>query len=88
MILDTDSYKQFHPFFYPKNLTKLVSGFTPRASRIEGVDEAVFTNLQYYIKKYLIKKWNKKFFNQPLDKVLHKYKRFHKYFSGVPDMPT
>ncbi len=86
-ILLSDSYKQFHYKMYPKGLTKLYSNMTPRNSRLQGIDEAVWFGLQYYIKEYLINQWQELFFKQPLEKVIKEYKRFHKNFSGV-DMET
>jgi nicotinamide phosphoribosyltransferase len=51
------------------------SNFTPRSSRIEGIDRVVFLGLQYFIQEYLIKQWNESFFARPLEEVVQKYKR-------------
>lgn len=85
-ILNSDSYKQFHAFMYPKNLTMLYSNFTPRNLKYIGTDVAVFFGLQYYIKEYLILQWNETFFQRPWKSVEAEYKRFHKYFSFVEDI--
>ena len=37
----TDSYKLGHIHQYPDNTTKVYSNFTPRASKIDGVDKVV-----------------------------------------------
>lgn len=80
--LFSDSYKQFHAFMYPKNMTLLFSNETPRNSRL-GTKKAIFFGLQYYIKKRLVKDWNKLFFNVKWEKIEKELKRFHKHFSGV-----
>jgi nicotinamide phosphoribosyltransferase len=74
-LLLTDFYKIGHVFQYPKNTTKVYSNFTARGSRIEGVNSVIFFGLQYFIKKYLMEEFQKNFFEQPLEKILHDYKR-------------
>ncbi len=59
----TDFYKVHHNLMYPKGMTKLYSNFTPRKSRIEGINKVVFFGLQAFIKEYLIKQFNDNFFN-------------------------
>lgn len=73
-ILLTDFYKTEHFKMYPKNTTMIYSNFTPRKSRIKGIDSVVFFGLQYFIKKYLIKCFNEEFFQVPIEKVLEEYK--------------
>ena len=70
-----DFYKSGHIVQYPENTTRIYSNFTPRKSRVKGVNEVVFFGLQYFIKEYLIDKWNKGFFELPLDTVVNNYKR-------------
>lgn len=74
-LLFTDGYKVDHRRQYPKQTTLVYSNWTPRKSRIEGVEEVVFFGLQYFIKKYMIEAFNKDFFNQPKDAVCQKYQR-------------
>lgn len=62
-LLLVDSYKTNHNLMYPKGMTKLYSNFTPRKSRIEGINKVVFFGLQAFIKEYLIKQFNDNFFN-------------------------
>lgn len=52
-ILNTDFYKVSHSQQYPPGLTRVVSNFTPRRSRIPGVDRVVFVGLSYYLQRYL-----------------------------------
>lgn len=70
-----DFYKADHRRQYPENTTLVFSNFTPRKSRIPGVNTVVFFGLQYYIKEYLIKQWNENFFNRPIEYVLQDFNR-------------
>jgi nicotinamide phosphoribosyltransferase len=73
-LLLTDFYKVHHHRQYPEGMTLLYSNFTPRKSRLEGVDSIVFFGLQHFIKKYLLGKFQKEFFDVPLDKIIEEYK--------------
>lgn len=70
-----DFYKAVHAEMLPKNITKSVSYFTPRMSRVKRWDKVVMFGLQGFIKTYLIDYFNKEFFAKPLDEVLGEYKR-------------
>src|ERR1044072_1403870 len=70
-----DFYKADHRRQYPENTTLVFSNFTPRKSRIPGVNTVVSFGLQYYVKEYLIKQWNENFFNKPIDEVLSSFNR-------------
>jgi nicotinamide phosphoribosyltransferase len=61
-LLLVDSYKIHHTKMYPDGMTKLYSNFTPRKSRIAGVDKVVVFGIQHFILEYLIEKFNKDFF--------------------------
>jgi len=61
-LLLVDSYKIHHTRMYPEGMTKLYSNFTPRKSRIAGIDEVVVFGIQHFILEYLIDKFNKEFF--------------------------
>jgi len=73
-ILLTDFYKTEHQKMYPEGTTMIYSNFTPRKSRMKGVDEVVFFGLQHFIKKYLINEFYNFFFNRPLKYVIEEYK--------------
>ena len=45
----TDGYKLDHRRQYPAGTQKVYSNFTPRASRIKGVDKVGFFGLQYLL---------------------------------------
>ena len=62
-----DFYKSVHAEMLPKNITKSVSYFTPRMSRVKRWDKVVMFGLQGFIKTYLIDYFNDEFFNKPFD---------------------
>jgi len=70
-----DFYKTDHRRQYPTGTEIVYSNLTPRGSRVPGVDHVVVFGIQYFVKEYLIKRWNEDFFNQPKDEVVRKYKR-------------
>lgn len=70
-----DFYKAVHDIMLPKEITKSVSYFTPRMSRIKQWDNVVMFGLQGFIKTYLIDYFNDEFFNQPFEVVIGSYKR-------------
>lgn len=70
-----DFYKAVHAEMLPKGITKSVSYFTPRMSRVNKWDKVVMFGLQGFIKTYLIDYFNKEFFQKPFDEVISEYKR-------------
>lgn len=74
-LLCLDFYKTAHADQYPAGLTKMVSYYTPRMSRLEDTDKVTMFGLQAFINEYLIQAFDANFFTQPLDKVLSEYKR-------------
>ncbi len=70
-----DGYKVDHRSQYPVGTEMVYSNWTPRKSRIEGVDKVVSFGLQYFIKKYLQENFDRDFFNRPKADVLAEYKR-------------
>lgn len=71
----TDFYKTIHHLAYVEGLDTLVSYWTPRMTRIEGIDKVVMFGLQATIKKYLIEEFNENFFNRPKAEIVAEYKR-------------
>ena len=59
----------------PKNITKSVSYFTPRMSRVKRWDKVVMFGLQGFIKTYLIGYFNEEFFDKPFEEIIYEYKR-------------
>ena len=74
-MLLVDFYKSVHDLMLPKGITKSVSYFTPRMSRINRWNEVVMFGLQGFIKTYLIDYFNKEFFEKSLEEVMREYKR-------------
>lgn len=70
-----DFYKAVHAEMLPKNMTKSVSYFTPRMSRVKMWDKVVMFGLQGFIKTYLIDYFNEEFFGRDFDEVISEYKR-------------
>lgn len=74
-LLLIDFYKATHAEQYPKGMTRLVSYYTPRMSRLIDTDKVAFFGLQYFITEYLDKGFNEQFFNRPKDEVVKEYTR-------------
>ncbi len=70
-----DFYKAVHAEMLPKDITKSVSYFTPRMSRVERWDKVVMFGLQGFIKTYLIEYFNEEFFEKPFEEVIGEYQR-------------
>lgn len=70
-----DFYKAVHAEMLPKNITKSVSYFTPRMSRVKMWDKTVMFGLQGFIKKYLIDYFNEEFFSRDFDEIINDYSR-------------
>lgn len=77
-----DYYKADHRSMYPKGTTKVYSNLTARGSRVADVNGVTFFGLQFWLKN-LTKEWDEKFFKQPLDKVVARYKRMMDYTLGA-----
>lgn len=84
-ILQADSYKMQHRKMYSPNTEVVYSTWTPRKSRMRGVDKVVVFGLQYFIKDYLIDCFNETFFNRPKEEVISEFKRVMKAYSGDDD---
>ena len=74
-LLLIDFYKATHHEQYPKGLTKMVSYFTPRMSRLTGQNKLVMFGLQAFIKEYLIDYFNENFFGRTKEEVVNEYTR-------------
>jgi nicotinamide phosphoribosyltransferase len=83
-----DGYKADHRRQYPKGTEYVNSNFTARQSRFEGVNEIVFFGLQYFVKEYVIDRWNKGFFALPKEQVLKAYKRRLDNYLGAGAVPV
>jgi len=87
-LLLTDGYKVDHRRQYPAGTTLVYSNWTPRKSRIDGIDEIVFFGLQYFIKKYILEDFETYFFKQPKQKVVAEYSRRINNYLGENQVGT
>lgn len=63
-LLCLDFYKTAHAEQYPQTLTKMVSYYTPRMTRLGDTDKVTMFGLQAFIKEYLIDAFNVTFSNK------------------------
>lgn len=70
-----DAYKSDHRRQYPYGTEKVYSNLTPRITRLPGVDSVVVFGIQYFVKEFLVKKFNETFFTVDLDKIIFYYQR-------------
>lgn len=75
--LMSDFYKLSHREQYPKGTQKVYSTLTPRSNKY-GVwsDGVVVFGIQYFIKEYLMKRFDEEFFSKPLEEVIETYSTF------------
>lgn len=92
-LAQTDSYKLSHHGFMDAATTRIYSNLTARSSKHLNVnkdrydDKAVFFGLQAFMLDYLIGDWNTKFFSQPKEKVIGKFKRLIDAYLGQGAIP-
>jgi nicotinamide phosphoribosyltransferase len=87
-LLLTDGYKVDHRRQYPTGTTLVYSNWTPRKSRIDGIDDVVFFGLQYFIKKYILQDFETYFFSQPKEKVIAEYSQRINLYIGPNQVGT
>lgn len=71
-IFAIDAYKLDHRRQYPVGTTNVYSNFTPRASRIDGIDKVVFFGLQAFLQDYCIEQFGE-WFLRPEQQVVDEY---------------
>ena len=74
-LLLIDFYKATHFEQYNPAMTKLVSYWTPRMTRLPNQDKLIMFGLQGFIKEYLIDAFNDHFFSRSKAEVLNEYAR-------------
>lgn len=77
-----DFYKIVHRNMIPEGMTKSMSYYTPRMSRVNRWDSVVMFGLQMFCQTYLIDYFNKNFFDVPKDEVVADYQRTLDYSFG------
>jgi nicotinamide phosphoribosyltransferase len=70
-----DGYKTGHKNQYPNNTEYIYSNSTPRSSRLENVDRVVNFGYQYFVREWLLNRFECDFFLENKNVVLNKYKR-------------
>lgn len=71
----SDFYKTDHGRQSPDNTEKVYSNFTPRISRIDGINAVVVFGIQYFVKDYLMRRFNESFFKKEKALAIATYKR-------------
>lgn len=82
MMILCDFYKIAHRAMYPDKTEIIYSTWTPRASRMKGVDNIVWFGGQAFFQEYLIDAFNEHFFKRPKAEVIAEYVRVIKYTLG------
>lgn len=78
-----DAYKVDHYRQYPPNTTLIFSNFTPRKSRMPGVNHSVFFGLQYFLREYLQNAFHDSYFFSNPELVESTYGNMVKRILGV-----
>ena len=74
-LLLKDFYKAVHSEMINPKMTKSVSYYTPRMSRVNRWDKVVMFGLQMFCKTWLIDYFNENFFDRPEEEVVSEYKK-------------
>lgn len=74
-LLMIDGYKADHRSQYPEGTSYVYSNWTPRKSRRPGNNEVVFFGLQYFLKEYLVTRFNEDFFEKRIGEVVDDYRK-------------
>lgn len=77
-----DFYKVSHRPQYPANTETVYATWTPRTSRVNGIDTVVAFGFQGFVQEYLIDYFNQHFFSRPATVVVAEYERFMKFALG------
>lgn len=77
-----DFYKIAHRAMYPRGTQLVYSTWTPRATRMKGVEHVVWFGGQAFYQEYLIDLFNKHFFGRPKAEVIAEYVRIIKFTLG------
>lgn len=83
-ILLTDGYKLDHRRQYPEGTNYVYSNWTPRSCKYypEAHEGAIVFGIQYFVKEYLIEKFEKEFFSKPKDEVVSNFRNIVNKYLG------
>ena len=89
-VLLTDGYKLDHRRQYPEGTQYVYSNWTPRSCQYfpEAKEGAVVFGIQYFIKEYLMKQFQKDFFDKPKEVAVSEFKRRVDTFLGPNGVGT
>jgi len=76
-----DGYKFSHPDQYPKDICNISSGWTPRKSRLPGVNFCIFFGLQYTL-SYLNSLFERDFFSLSKEEAVEDFVLYHCTYMG------
>lgn len=83
-----DFYKISHRAMYPTGTEVVYSTWTPRTSRVKGIDNVVAFGHQAFIKEYLVDLFQEHFFKRPKAEVIAEYSRLIKFTLGDQNPET
>lgn len=83
-----DFYKLSHRNMYPQGTQFVYSTWTPRASRIKGVNEVVVFGIRAFIETWLIEFFEREFFGRPISNIIEEYKNVIRETLGEADPET
>ena len=84
-----DFYKLSHREQYPKGTEYVYSVLTPRTNeRAPYADHVVVFGIQYFIEEYLIRRFNRYFFERPKHEVIQEYRRFVQHSLNLSEVPV
>jgi nicotinamide phosphoribosyltransferase len=84
-MLMADFYKISHREQYPPGTEKVYSTWTPRSTRVPGVNRVVVFGVQGFCKEFLVDFFNENFFHIPLPEVIGAYRRIIRNTLGIMD---
>ena len=80
-----DAYKLDHRRQYPVGTTGVYSNFTPRGSRIDGINKVVFFGLQAFLQQFCVEQFDE-WFAQDEDEACAEYERMTTNVLGPNDV--
>lgn len=83
-----DFYKADHRRQYPAGITQVYSNFTPRQSRVPGIEKVVPFGLQGFVRTWLQGHWFTSFFAIPVEEAVRVYKRRLDLALGIDAVPV
>lgn len=86
-LFETDAYKLGHRALYPEGTTGILSNYTSRGSRIDGVTKAVHFGLQAFLQSYCVEAFAP-FFAADEDEAVAEYAAVLESILGPNDIET